>query len=268
MKVYGPQVYVQGTESRLGQVFLNLLVNAAQAIPEGKPHTNTIRVETRMMGPERLCVEIADTGAGIPAETLRHLFTPFFTTRPVGVGTGLGLAICQRIISGYGGDIQVESEVGKGTTFRVILHVAEAPKEPQSVAPEPEVGGMARGTVLVVDDEELVGNAVRRVLLSEHDVVAVRSVDAALELIRGGARFEVILSDLMMPVKNGIDLSRALRAQHPGQEQRIVFITGGAFTPSARAFLDSVPNRRLDKPFLAEQLRALVNGQVSLQAGS
>lgn len=118
---------------------------------------------------------------------------------------------------------------------------------------------MTRGSVLVVDDEELVGRALERVLARQHDVVAVRSVDAALELIRGGADFQVIVSDLMMPEKSGMDLFKTLAISHPGLEARIVFITGGAFTPSARAFLDTVPNARLEKPFLPEQLRALVN---------
>ncbi len=262
VRAFGPKMSVRGTESRLGQVFLNLLVNAAQAIPEGRAATNTVRVATRLISDEQLCVEISDTGPGIPPETLRHLFTPFFTTKPAGVGTGLGLAICQRIVSGFGGEIRVESEVGRGTTFRVLLSVVEAPRE-VPVVDRPKSEAKTRGSVLVVDDEELVGKALKRVLARQHDVVTVKSVDAAIELLRGGAKFDLIFSDLMMPEKSGIDLFKAIASLFPGQEERIVFVTGGAFTPTAKAFLSSVPNKWIDKPFQPEQLRAMVNERLS-----
>ena len=264
VRAFGPKISVRGTESRLGQVFLNLLVNAAQAIPEGRAATNTVRVATQLISDEQLCVEISDTGPGIPPETLRHLFTPFFTTPPAGVGTGLGLAICQHIVSGFGGEIRVESEVGKGTTFRVLLSVVEAQRE-VAVVDRPKSEAKTRGSVLVVDDEELVGKALNRVLAREHDVITVKSVDAALELLRGGARFDLIFSDLMMPEKSGIDLFKAVASLFPGQEERIVFVTGGAFTPTAKAFLSSVPNKWIDKPFQPEQLRAMVNERLEVR---
>ena len=112
---------VFGDESRLGQVALNLLINAAQAIPEGTPDRNQIRVSTRTDDSGRALFEIRDTGRGIPAEIRGRVFEPFFTTKPVGVGTGLGLSICHGIVSSLGGEITLESEVGKGTAFRVLL---------------------------------------------------------------------------------------------------------------------------------------------------
>ncbi|MDP1822220.1 MAG: response regulator [Archangium sp.] len=261
VKDYGPALSVAGTEARLGQVFLNLLVNAAQAIPEGNTPAHTVKVSTRQVG-ARLAVEVSDTGAGMPPETLRHLFTPFFTTKAPGEGTGLGLSICKRIVTAYGGELEVESEVGRGTTFRVWLPVAApAPKASAPAAgpaPGPAVAAPRR-RVLVVDDEELVGNAVKRVLRSHHDVVVARSVKAALDLLREGATFDLIFSDLMMPEQTGIDLFHALATLRPGLERRIVFLTGGAFTPATRAFLDRVPNARVDKPFLPAHLRALVD---------
>jgi PAS domain S-box-containing protein len=111
---------VLAKESRLGQVFLNLLVNAAQAIPEGAIDGNEIRVTVRSEA-GRVLVEVRDTGCGIPAETLPRIFDPLFTTKPVGVGTGLGLSISHSIVTGMGGEISVRSEVGKGTTFIVSL---------------------------------------------------------------------------------------------------------------------------------------------------
>jgi PAS domain S-box-containing protein len=116
---------VEGSEGRFGQVFLNLLINAAQAIPAGHPDRNEIRVKLRSVQ-DHVIVEVRDTGAGIPPEMRSRIFDPFFTTKPVGVGTGLGLFVCQGIITRFGGEISVESEVGQGTTFRVIFPAARA----------------------------------------------------------------------------------------------------------------------------------------------
>jgi two-component system NtrC family sensor kinase len=116
---------VQGNEARLGQVFLNLLINAAHAIPEGRVEDNEIRVSARQDEPGRVTVEIRDSGCGIPPENLERIFDPFFTTKPVGEGTGLGLALCHSIITALGGTITVESEVSRGTTFRVTLPAAK-----------------------------------------------------------------------------------------------------------------------------------------------
>ena len=117
---------VMASESRLGQVFLNLLLNAAQAIPDGAIHRNRITVRIHGDDAGWAVIEVQDTGAGIPPEIQAHLFDPFFTTKPVGVGTGLGLAICHNIVIGYGGEISVESEPGGGTTFRFEFTVLRA----------------------------------------------------------------------------------------------------------------------------------------------
>ncbi|HEX8824927.1 MAG TPA: ATP-binding protein [Archangium sp.] len=120
VKDYGEVPFVLGNESRLGQLFLNLLVNAAQAIPHGNLQGNEIRLTlTSELG--EVVVAVRDTGEGIAPENLGRLFDPFFTTKPVGVGTGLGLSICHGIVTAMGGRISVESERGRGTTFRVFL---------------------------------------------------------------------------------------------------------------------------------------------------
>jgi PAS domain S-box-containing protein len=115
---------VRGNEGKLFQVFLNLVINAAQAIDEGHSDTNEIRITTRSEEGGRVVVEVRDTGHGIPPEHLRRIFDPFFTTRAAGLGTGLGLSICDTIVTALGGHISVDSAVGQGTTFRVMLHVA------------------------------------------------------------------------------------------------------------------------------------------------
>jgi signal transduction histidine kinase len=117
---------IRGNAGTLGQVFLNLLVNAAQAIPEGDAERNHIRVSTQVVDGE-IVVEIIDTGRGIAPELLSQVFEPFFTTRPVGVGTGLGLSISRQTVVDHGGRIEVDSQLGKGTTFRIFLPPAHSP---------------------------------------------------------------------------------------------------------------------------------------------
>jgi len=122
---------VVGSESRLSQVFVNLLVNAAQSIAEGDTANNEVRVSLRAVADNTIAVEIRDTGCGIPRENLARVFDPFFTTKPVGVGTGLGLSICHGIVSDHGGEVTVESQPGRGTTFTVHL-----PTAPESIRTE------------------------------------------------------------------------------------------------------------------------------------
>jgi signal transduction histidine kinase/HAMP domain-containing protein len=118
---------VMGSASRLGQVFLNLIINAAQAIPEGHVEENEIRIAARAETPDRVLVEIRDTGCGISPENLDKIFDPFFTTKPAGEGTGLGLSLVHSIITTLGGTITVESQVNRGTTFRLTLPTAKTP---------------------------------------------------------------------------------------------------------------------------------------------
>jgi signal transduction histidine kinase/ligand-binding sensor domain-containing protein len=125
VKHYGTPPAVIGDETRLAQVFLNLLVNAAQAIPEGHPDQNEIRLATRTDERGYAVVEVSDTGKGIPPEVLPRIFEPFFTTKEVGVGTGLGLSICHSYVQAMKGELRVRSELGQGTTFEVVLPPAE-----------------------------------------------------------------------------------------------------------------------------------------------
>jgi PAS domain S-box-containing protein len=132
---------VEANEARLGQVFLNLLMNAAQAIPLGGVERNQIRVATRTDGGAGVVIEVEDTGCGIPQENLGRIFDPFFTTRSTGLGTGLGLSICHGIVGALGGHIGVESDVGRGTTVRVALPSADFPRlPPASPTPAPLSG--------------------------------------------------------------------------------------------------------------------------------
>jgi PAS domain S-box-containing protein len=258
IKVYGCVPCVIGNESRFGQVFLNLIVNAAQAIREGHADDNEIRLVTSVDEAGRVVVEVTDTGPGMPPEVLRRLFTPFFTTKPPDVGTGLGLTICQRIIDEARGEIRVDSAIGRGTTFRVLLPAAATCERPEPAPAPPRILACRRGRLLVVDDDPLVARLIQRVLAGDHDVTAVGSAQEALDLVRAGSTFDVILCDVMMPRMTGMDLHEALLAMAPVLAERVVFVTGGTFTSHARAYLDEVANARLAKPFDVGELRALV----------
>jgi ligand-binding sensor domain-containing protein/signal transduction histidine kinase/CheY-like chemotaxis protein len=257
---YGEPPSVLGDEARLGQVFLNLLVNAAQALPEGHADQHEVRIVTRT--DERGCavVEVSDTGTGIAPEVLPRIFEPFFTTKAVGVGTGLGLSICHSYVQTMGGDIHVRSEVGQGTTFQVVL--PPAPEDPvlslgraMSVSP---AGGAERGRLLIIDDEPMLTAALSRMLGADHEVVAHTSARTALERLRAGERYTLILCDLMMPEMTGMELYETLVRELPAQAERVVFLTGGAFTEAARRFLESTPRPCLDKPFEPDALRLRV----------
>ncbi|MGE6762673.1 PAS domain S-box protein [Corallococcus interemptor] len=254
---YGDVPQVMANEGRLCQVFLNLVVNAAQAIPEGSAHGHEVVLITRVSG-EQVVVEVRDTGSGIAPEVMGRIFDPFFTTKPVGVGTGLGLSICHGIITGMGGDIQVESTVGQGSTFRVVLPAPQpgpavrAPDVPEPVAPV-----APRGRVLVVDDEPAVGRVLQR-LLRGHDVEVATSGRQALERMSRAPGFDAVLCDVMMPDLAGRDVYEAVRREYPGLERRFVFVSGGAFTAGAREFLERIPNPLLEKPFDEARVRGAV----------
>jgi CheY-like chemotaxis protein len=255
---------IWANESRIEQVLLNLLLNAAQAMPDRGPEVNEIRVSVRAGAAEHAIVEVSDNGVGIPPETVRRIFDPFFTTKPVGVGTGLGLSICQSIVASLGGVITVQSTVGEGTTFRIELPSRRFDSEPRS-SQEPtsaEVRTPKRGKVLVVDDEISIANTMRELLQPDHDVTAVASGKAALAALEAGGDFDVIFCDLMMPEISGMDLHEEIRARFPGYEERMIFMTGGAFTAHAAEFLARVPNRRVEKPFALSTIEQLVRDAV------
>ncbi|MBM4376004.1 MAG: response regulator [Deltaproteobacteria bacterium] len=247
---------VVSSESRLGQVFMNLLLNAAQAVPSGAPEAHSVTVTTRRSPENEAVVEVSDTGYGIAPEVMERIFEPFFTTKPSGTGTGLGLSICRSIVEGAGGRISVDSTPGAGTTFRVVLPgVARAARQSRRPSFTPPV---ERARVLAVDDDAFVGRAIARVLRG-HDVVTVESGADALErLLAPGEHFDLILCDLMMPGMTGRELYEVLEEREPDCLEGLVFMSGGTFTPEVREFAERKDVRVIDKPFDGGALRALV----------
>jgi signal transduction histidine kinase/CheY-like chemotaxis protein len=270
-KALAPVPPAAGNASMLAQVFLNLIVNAAQALGEGGP-SHCVRVATSTARDGRIAVEVKDTGRGIPALDLPRIFDPFFTAGPAGVGTGLALSVCHNIVTSCGGDIEVESEPGRGSTFRVLLAPANvkgpgipmpAMLTPPIPAPiTPRRAAAVRGRILVVDDEPLVGVALKRALGGEHDLTVVSSAAEALERLRSGEHYDLLLSDLLMPGMTGMELYQVIGREMPTDAPPIVFLTGGAFTQEARAFLEEHATDCVEKPFEVTALRELVRRRV------
>jgi signal transduction histidine kinase/CheY-like chemotaxis protein len=256
IKEFGKVPWVEANQGRLGQVFVNLLINAAQAIGSAPREAHTIRITTRLDPRGRVEVSICDTGRGIEIQHRARLFEPFFTTKPLGEGVGLGLSVCHALVASFGGSIVVESESGQGTTFRVQLPVSL--EQPAEVLPasRSRAASVASLCVLIVEDEAHLAESLA-LLLGEHQVTLASNGRQALQRC-AEQEFDLILCDLVMPRVSGIDLFEELRRTQPGQEQRIVFMTGGAFTAAAQAFLSRVPNRTLEKPFATETLLQIV----------
>jgi CheY-like chemotaxis protein/anti-sigma regulatory factor (Ser/Thr protein kinase) len=231
---------VLANEARLGQVFVNLLTNAADAMPSRPVAQNVITVTTRLRNGE-VSVEVQDNGGGIAPEVLPRIFDPFFSTKPHGKGSGLGLSICRSVVEQLRGRIEVESTLGVGSTFRVLLPAAPAR------AP--------RLRILVIDDDLLMCRTLQRLLGARHHVEHHQSAMEALSR-PDLDEFDVILCDLMMPELNGSDFYERVRATLPQVAPRIGFMTGG---PANRKLLRAeAMGRVLDKPLQGDKLEALL----------
>jgi signal transduction histidine kinase len=266
---YGPVPRVNGSEAALRQVLLNLIVNAAQAIPDGEAHHNDLRIATCTDAAGRAVVEVSDTGAGIAPHLMEKIFEPLFTTRASGTAIGLGLSVCPALVKALGGEITAESVEGQGTTMRVMLPPARPAEAARAVArtlPLAAIPASDRspGRVMVVDDEPTVARIVALELdLEGLDVVVASSGREALEVLRVDRTFDVVLCDVMMPEISGVDLYRAVAAMDPDVAARFVFMSGGVFNERAASFLREVPNPRLHKPFTARDLLACVAGALA-----
>lgn len=248
-------VPVLGSEAKLAQVFLNLLVNAAHAMPEGDVERNEIRITTKQQGRAAIVVEVSDTGSGIAAGNVGQVFDPFFTTKPR--RPGMGLAICQATVTAHGGEISIRPRDGGGTVIHVVLPTLEAEIAENPLGTSTE-GAAHQRRVLVVDDDPLVLRSLTRVLARDFEVASARNGREALDLVRAGGTFDAMLCDLMMPELSGIELHELLERDDPELAKRTVFLTGGAFTGRAQTFLEAVGQPHLEKPVDLKTVRELL----------
>jgi PAS domain S-box-containing protein len=263
VKKFGAIPAVEAESTRLEQVFVNILLNAAHAMPAHGGEANQVAIVTSTDGSGRAVVEVRDTGPGMTPEVLKRVFEPFFTTKDAGHGSGLGLSICHGIVRSYGGEIEIASQPGKGTVVRVALPATRMPLSEAAPAVEPPVPAGPRGYLLVIDDEPMIRTCIRRLLEDEHAITCPKTATEALALIDGGMRFDLILCDVLMPGLSGIDLHAELLSRHPDQARRMAFMSGGVFTPRAIEFMRLIPNRRIEKPFDVAQLKLLVRGMIT-----
>lgn len=253
---------VHGHATRLVQVLVNLLLNAAQSIEEGAASANRITVTTaRQAG--SVVVRVCDTGCGVSQRDLRRIFLPFFTTKARGVGTGLGLSLVTEIVEAHGGSVSVSSELGRGSRFEFTLPIPAAFNEELRFptlplverVPTPPMSGVKAGRLLVIDDEPGVRLLLTRLLEKCYDeVVAAHDGREALALLAADSSFDVIVCDLMMPNVDGPSFYNAVAEGYPELLKRILFITAGAFTERSRSFLDTRRPPLLLKPFAPETL--------------
>jgi signal transduction histidine kinase len=250
--------------NQIQQVFLNVVINAEQAMKPGaaaggREASGTLRIVTKASG-RNVSISFEDSGAGMSEETVRRIFDPFFTTKDAGEGTGLGLTISYGIIEEHGGRIWAESEPGRGTRFTIELPVIAGAAAPQP-APNGErapAAPITRRRVLVVDDEPSIQKLLTGVLeMDGHDVAIAHNGREALDRI-GREPFDLVISDIKMPVMGGAELYKTLKDGGNPLARRLIFITGDTVAPETRRFLQGVENAVLNKPFRLRDVRETV----------
>jgi PAS domain S-box-containing protein len=257
-----PTLPVRGNEARLVQVVLNLLVNAWQALPEAHPDGHEIVVRTRSDGPDAI-IEISDTGPGIPPSNRQRIFEPFFTTKEPGAGTGLGLFVCRNIVEGLGGQISVADGLAGGALFRVRLPTSSresvAPVATPAPARPPPPPRRRSARVLIIDDDAGVARVFANALQDEFDVRTVLDGHEALHILLTDSQLDLVYCDLVMQGLSGMELYDEISRRAPDRVQKLVFMTGGAFTPRACHFVERLGDAIVYKPFdiLAETRRRL-----------
>jgi len=263
---------VQADADQIGQVVLNLMVNAQQAMEGAGTAERVLAVSTGVEMPRpgrepRVWVRVADSGPGVPPALRPQLFEPFFTTKAAGLGTGLGLSVSRGIVHEHGGDLVLEQPRNSvapwalpGASFRLSLPIsgerssADDESADGHTAAEATPGGEAPRRILVVDDEAEVAELMREVLEGAgFDVLTAESGAVALELL-AEARFDAIVSDVRMPELDGPALWLRLKNGHPALARRVLFVSGDTLSDAARQQLADTGAPTLDKPFTSADL--------------
>jgi len=276
---------VWGRRSELIQVLLNLITNASQAMPQERAHQGQVRISARQGSTSEVLIAVQDNAGGISEEDLTHIFEPFFSSKPVGQGTGLGLSVSRGIIQAHLGTLEVSSVLGEGSCFTITLPTSEhahqeellAQLSPtplltpvssplsQALSPTPSLTGeevallqpltYEQGRplrILIVDDDVLVAKSLAK-LLRAHEVTLSESASRAL-LELSEERFDLILSDVMMPEMDGPSFYQALVLRQPAYQDRLIFITGATKGDDVREALEATERPVLSKPVSRDQL--------------
>ena len=262
---------VHADEAQLGNAIINLVVNARDAMPSGG--TVTIRTANQavsaasalgtaiMPAGEYVRIDVADTGTGMSKEIQSKIFDPFFTTKPVGQGTGLGLATVYGIVKQSGGFITVDSELGKGTCFKIYLprrKVEAAEAAPVETAPAPARDVTGQDTILLVEDEEAVRSfAARALRMRGYNVLEAGGGEEALEIVKNDANtIDLIITDVVMPNMDGPTMVKHVKVLKP--DLAVIFMSGYAEEAFRRSDQSSEDIHFLPKPFGLKQLAAKV----------
>lgn len=248
--------------NQIQQVLLNLIVNAEHAMQSARG-SGRLRLRTRRVGPARVALEVSDDGPGIPREIQSRIFDPFFTTKPVGIGTGLGLSLVYGIVHQHGGDISVDSEPGRGTTFLVelpLLDKAETDLETGGVRPpELEIPMRISGRhILIIEDEPTVAQLVADVLVEEGHRVDVFLNSREAVRVLSQEHYDLVICDLKMPELDGRAVHEELVRSGNPIRHRFLLVTGDTLAPRTVDFLEKSGLPHLAKPFLVEELKRFV----------
>lgn len=260
MKRFEPIPMIAGFPGRLAQALVNMLTNAAEAIDSSGYDKHRIVVSMRAQG-DYVIVGVSDTGTGIPEEDRARIFTPGFTTKADQGGMGLGLPACKRVAEEHGGRLELHHLPEGGTSFELVLPidtglaVIEPRRESRPISEAP----LKRLRLLIVDDDAMVLSALRRRLRRRYETVTVLGGVEALARLSEDPDFDSIVCDLMMPEVDGKSFYDAVQKAHPQLADRIVFMSGGAFTPRLRKFAAMVPNPVLQKPVTREDLESMLS---------
>ena len=249
---------VWGDADQLNQVFVNLMVNAQQALAEVEGARKIEIASGYDSERDRVRLRISDNGPGVPEAIRTRVFDPFFTTKDVGAGTGIGLSVSYGIIEAHGGTIELDSRAGRGACFVVELPRA-LPEWSAASRHDEGTDRTEKARILIVDDEPEIAHTLREILAADGHVISIAgSGAAALDLLDHG-EFDVILCDLRMPDVDGRGLHAALRRRQPALVSRMAFVTGDTFGNRAAEFLAETGLPCLEKPFMPDEVRRVVN---------
>ncbi|MBT3273946.1 MAG: response regulator [Spirochaetales bacterium] len=264
-----PKCFVFADSAQIEQIILNLAVNARDAMPDGGQitfevtdvHDGSQREQATTDSPTMFLFSVSDTGTGLTDETKKHLFEPFFTTKEVGKSTGLGLATVYAIVDQLGGSIMVDSEIGKGTTFRIFLPCAVEFKEPESQSSTiPAVDNRGHEKILLVEDEQIVSDLIVRILTRRgYQILSAKSPANAIQILKNQpSGIDMLVSDVVMPGMNGVELAEELKRTQP--DLRVLFISGYAHDTIGSLTSNENGVNFIQKPFAPDALTAKVRG--------